>query len=253
MIGTVTSLVPSPRPHPDDLDDLRARTTALEEALAERLADATRVRAALDAFRIRYRHQVGLLHDQLDELEIALAELELGELSKRIDASAGDDAAAESTVTTTPESAPKLTSDAVRKLFRDVAKAIHPDLAHDADARDRRHSLMIEANRAYARGDEDQLRAILDAWQRSPDAVHGTDLEAMRQRLERRIAQIGEHLQALSAEIGAMQNSSLWKLKVMVDDEAAKGNDLISDMVRRLRRDILVATNRLEAMRGAGT
>jgi hypothetical protein len=34
----------------------------------------------------------------------------------------------------------------------------------------------------------------------------------------------------------------------MVDDEAAKGKNLIQDMVRRLKRDILVATNRLDAL-----
>jgi len=42
---------------------------------------------------------------------------------------------------------------------------------------------------------------------------------------------------------------SLWKLKAMADEEAAKGQDLITDMVRRLTRDILVATNRLDALR----
>ena len=63
-------------------------------------------------------------------------------------------------------------------------------------ARDRRHSLMIEANRAYAVGDEEQLRAILQAWERSPEAVQGTDPEAMRLRLVRRIAQIEEQLEA---------------------------------------------------------
>ena len=49
-----------------------------------------------------------------------------------------------------------------------------------------------------------------------------------------------------------MQESSLWKLKAMVDEEAAKGKDLIKDMVRRLKRDILVATNRLDALRPPG-
>jgi len=42
----------------------------------------------------------------------------------------------------------------------------------------------------------------------------------------------------------------LWKLKSMVDEEAANGKDLIRDMVRRLKRDILVASNRLDALRG---
>ena len=63
------------------------------------------------------------------------------------------------------DTAPRLTTDAVRRLFRDVAKVIHPDLAHDPEARDRRHALMIEANRAYALGDEERLRWILQAWE----------------------------------------------------------------------------------------
>ena len=109
---------------------------------------------------------------------------------------------------------------------------------------------MIEANRAYALGDEEQLRAILQAWERSPEAVTGTDLEATRLRLQRRIAQIKEQLALAEAELSSLKDSSLWQLKAMVDEEGAKGKDLIQDMVRRLKRDILVATNRLDALRG---
>jgi hypothetical protein len=92
-----------------------------------------------------------------------------------------------------------------------VAKAIHPDLARHEDTRDRRHALMIEANRAYAMGDEERLRLILQAWERSPEAVQGNDPEAMRLRLVRRIAQIEEQLIVLAAELNALQQSSLWK------------------------------------------
>jgi len=108
---------------------------------------------------------------------------------------------------------------------------------------------MIEANRAYALGDEEQLRSILEAWERSPDAVKGTDAEAMRLRFIRRIAQIEEQLEMLAADQAAVQDSPMWQLKAMVDEEAAKGKDLVADMVRRLKRDILVATNRLDALR----
>ena len=58
---------------------------------------------------------------------------------------------------------------------------------------------MVEANRAYALGDEEQLRLILQAWERSPEAVQGSDPEAMRLRLVRRIAQIEEQLDMLAA------------------------------------------------------
>lgn len=108
---------------------------------------------------------------------------------------------------------------------------------------------MIEANRAYASGDEEQLRFILDAWERSPEAVQGNDADAMRLRLVRRVAQIEDQLETLALDLAALKESSLGKLQAMVDDAAATGKDLVRDMVGRLKRDILIATNRLDAIR----
>ena len=165
----------------------------LESVLAERTAEVDATRSGLEAFRLRYRQEVGLLHDQLDALELAIAEAELGELSKKLE-DAGP--AAQSPAGERPDAPARSASDTIRKLFRDVAKTIHPDLARDQAARDRRHALMIEANKAYALGDEEQLRWILDTWERSPEAVQGSDPDATRLRLERRIAQIEEQLDA---------------------------------------------------------
>ncbi len=108
---------------------------------------------------------------------------------------------------------------------------------------------MIEANRAYALGDEEQLRWILDTWERSPEAVQGSDPDATRLRLERRIAQIEEQLALLASDLAAMKTTPLWELKAMVDEAAIRGKDIVRDMVRRLTRDIMAATNRLDAMR----
>lgn len=242
----MTTLVRTDRPHDQDLESLRARAAELEAAHEARRAEVTAVEADLGSFKIRYRTEVGLLHEELDRLEVALAEAELGELRKRTDIPDTPSSAVDPERIEAPA---RLTSDTVRKLFRDVAKAIHPDLANDDLARDRRHSLMIEANRAYALGDEEQLRLILQAWERSPEAVQGSDAEAMRSRLLRRIAQIEEHLVTLEAALTELKASPMFQLKMMIDDEAAKGKDLVKDMVRRLKRDILVATNRLDALR----
>jgi hypothetical protein len=148
-----------------------------------------------------------------------------------------------------PEAPSRYASDAVRRLFRDVAKAIHPDLAMDELARDRRHTLMIEANRAYAQGDEERLRFILQAWQNSPEAVRGDDAEATRERLIRRVAQVEDQIHACDRELAELTALPLWQLKVMVDEAAARGKDLVADQVRRLKRDIVAARNRLDAMR----
>lgn len=243
----MTSLVRPDQPQEQDAESLRARLTELDAALGERAAEVERATSELAAFRIRYRQEVGLLHEELDELERALDEATRTETS---DAGPGEGAeAAGPSPDPMPEPPPRYTSDAARKLFRDVAKAVHPDLARDGLARDRRHALMIEANRAYALGDEERLRWILQAWERSPEAVQGTDPGAAKLRLVRRIAQIEEQLRAHAEHLAALQDSSLWKLKAMVDEAAAQGRDLVGDMVGRLKRDIMVARNRLDAVR----
>jgi hypothetical protein len=243
----VSTLVRADQRDDDSLEGLGSRAAELDAMLAQRTADVDATRAGLEAFRLRYRQEVGLLHDQLDALELAIAEAELGELSKKLE-DAGP--VAEAAAATRPDAPPRFTSDAVRKLFRDVAKTIHPDLARDQAARDRRHALMIEANKAYALGDEEQLRWILDTWERSPESVQGSDTDATRLRLERRIAQIEEQLELLASDLAAMKATPLWELKAMVDEAAIRGKDIVRDMVQRLKRDIMAATNRLDAMRG---
>jgi hypothetical protein len=243
----VTTLV-RPDPPDDDIDQLRARVAELETSLEARSAETDRLARELDIFAALYRQKVGTLHEQLDQLELDIAEAELGELSKRVAEGGTRQSPAESSSAAGPAT-PRFTSDAVRKLFREVAKAIHPDLAGDEHTRDRRHALMIEANKAYALRDVEELGRILEAWERSPEAVQGTDPAAMRLRLERRLAQISEQMETHTRDLDALHASQLYELKMMSDDATTRGRDLVGEMVTRLKRDIMAATNRLEAMR----
>ena len=244
IIWEVT-LVRCPQPQDDEIDGLRVRLTELEAVLDERTAGIARVKSDLAAFRIRYRQDVGVLHEELDELERAIAEAELGELSRRVENGSSEPSPPAGPQ---PEPPPRYTSDTVRRLFRDVAKTIHPDLARDEATRDKRHTLMAEANRAYALGDEDRLRWVLQAWERSPEAVQDADPDAIRLRLARRIEQIEEELNVYARDMAALEDSPLWQLKAMVDEAAARGRDLVADTVRRLKRDIMVARNRFDAI-----
>jgi len=252
----VTALVPSGEPT-GDTGELRARVAERETVLAERAAEADRLDADLTAFAALYRHHVGTLHEQLDQLHLDIAEAELRILSSRVDDETErvDETRRGRPAPALPvpdaAAAPRFTSDVVRKLFRDVARAIHPDLARDEQARTRRHILMAAANQAYALGDADELRRILESWERSPDEVQGIDEAAMRLRFERRLAQIDELMAMYARDQAELERTPLYQLKVQVDEAAARGRDLIADMVVRLKRDIMAATNRLDAMRFA--
>lgn len=242
----VSTLARSEQPE-ESLESLRSRLADLEGELDRRDAEITRTKTDLGAFRITYRREVGQLHEELEALQDAIAEAELGEFAKRL----VDEGAADTASRAAPhaDSPPRFSSDAVRKLFRDVAKTIHPDLARDEEARDRRHRLMVEANRAYALGDEERLRSILQAWENSPEAVQGSGSGAIRERLLRRIAQIEDQLIVCARELDELTASPLWELKVMVDEAASRGKDVIAEQVRRLKRDIMIARNRLDAIR----
>ena len=244
----MTLLVRSGQPRDDDIDALRSRAAELDAILGERAAEITRAQSDLAAFGIRYRQDVGLLHEELDELERAIAEAELGELSKLVESESGAGGQTSPPAGPRPTRRPDSRPTRFAACFAKSRRPSIPTSARDDLARDQRHTLMVEANRAYALGDEERLRWILGAWERSPEAVQGDDPEATRLRLVRRIAQIEEQLTACASDLAAMQDSPLWKLKAMVDDASARGKDLVADMVRRLKRDIMAARNRLDAM-----
>jgi hypothetical protein len=243
----VFSLVRSRPPDDRDLRDLRARVSERGAHLDARVARLTQCESELDAFKIRYRHEVGRRHEELDELDLEIAELELAELTRQLGTERPDRPSPPAEARGEP--APRFTTDAVRKLFRDVAKAVHPDLAESEHARQRRHALMIEANRAYALGDERGLRAILHAWESSAATLPASDADAVRLQLLRQLARIEDQLEACDSDLAELESSALWKVKLMSDEAAARGRDFIGEMVRALTRDIMVARNRRDAMR----
>ena len=64
-----------------------------------------------------------------------------------------------------------------------------------------------------------------------------TEMDALHERFSESAPHLAE-----------LEESPLWKLKVMVDEAAARGKDLVADTVRRLKRDVMAARNRLDAM-----
>lgn len=243
---------PSPSLARTPPDARRVRLDELEARLREREQALDALKIELQALQTRYLSDIGGLYTELAGLEAEVAEIEirrgLRPPPEALDDLLDDDSRAESATTGGCGNRSAPSSD-LKRVFRDLARTIHPDLAMDEPARYRRHSLMAEANRAYAERDEDRLRLILHAWQRSPDAVLGDDPEANSQRIDRRIVEIDERLIAVEAEFADLRGSAIFRLKGKIDGARAQGWDLFAEMIQQVRRDIGRTQARLVALR----
>jgi predicted nucleic acid-binding Zn-ribbon protein len=229
------------------------RLDELEATLADREAALEAFKAELRELQDAYLDKMGAWQAQLAELDAAVAEAEIAaglrpatERGEDDDDETGQDADP-SPALRACASRPAPTAD-LRRIFRDVAKAIHPDLGPNDPSRYRRHSLMAEANRAYANRDEDRLRLILRAWERSADVLPEDGADALA-RVGRRIAEIDARLVAIEMEFGELKRSAIWQLKIKIDEARARGWDLFAEMVMHIKREISRANARLAVLR----
>lgn len=235
-------LAPSPA-HANLAETLRGR----ERDLAAREAELASFLAELRALRARYLEDVGIHYARLIPLEEAIAaeEVRLGMRLASIDA---EDAANADPLDPSCDSragAP----DGLKKMFRNVAKALHPDLAMDEPAKNRRESLMAEANRAYADRDAERLQLILRQWEESPEAVDANHPYGERLRAERRLAQIDQRLIQIDAEMIDLRESAVNRLKISMEESAKFGRDLLKQMRDTVEREIAAAAKRLDKLR----
>ena len=141
--------------------------------------------------------------------------------------------------------------DDAKRLFRQLARLIHPDLAGDPKERERRTNLMVAANDAYEQGDLAALERMLEDWHASPEAVTGSGAAAELERTLRRIAQVEAGMQLIDEELAELDASAMGWLRRRVEKAAGEGWDLLAHMVRELDRQIGEA--QLELDRRAAT
>jgi hypothetical protein len=231
----------------------------LEEVaiLARRVEERERhllsVKTQLQQLQVRYLSELGALYAELNGLDEELAQAEIKAGLRVPDESELDEPEGPATSESTGCSSTSAPSSALKAMFRDIARAVHPDAAptshSDERTRYRRHSLMAEANRAYAERDEDRLRLILRAWKLDEDAAMCADPEAERARLHRRAAALTERLAALDADFDDLRSSAIARLSSRIDEARAQGWDLFAEMVRQIKREIDAARIKLMRLR----
>ncbi|MGH7792730.1 MAG: molecular chaperone DnaJ [Thermodesulfobacteriota bacterium] len=209
--------------------------------------DLATVQAELHAFENRYLRIVGVRYAELDDLEAQIAEglaslnlkdRKAQEQAAEARAQAKESAEAIGNIKEQEEPIKFKPSENLKKLYWEVAKRIHPDLATDEDERIRRQQLMAEANHAYEEGDEERLRSILREWESSPESVKGDGPGAELVRVIRKIAQVEERLRNIEIEINQLKESDLYRLETKVGEAEKEGRDLLAEMAEQLEEQI---------------
>jgi hypothetical protein len=253
MSGAPGALEWHPGPGAEELVRRRAQLQVLSAQLLERERGLATSRSELHAFETTYRKALGSRYARLDELAELLDEtaepvVDDAEPGPEEDGPAGrypgqglpggqNWAWGEREPDKEPERRVVVDEEA-RRLFRQLARLIHPDLAGDPQERERRTNLMVAANDAYEQGDVAALERLLQDWHASPEAVTGRGAAAELERTLRRIAQVEAGMRRIDEELAELEASAMGWLRRRVEKAAREGWDLLAHMVRELDRQI---------------
>ncbi len=249
-----------PKPEDRELEKKREELAAIEPQVAERELQLATLRAGLLSFQKRYESAVTERYAELDELRAKIAEAESHHPSPAAEPASPKPEAPrdrrgngspsrprpQAIKTKKADPPPQFNpTEVLKRLYRDVAKIMHPDFADGDTERAHRHAFMVRANEAYESGSEQQLLKVLHEWESSPEAVKGEGSAAELIRTIRMISRCEDRLVAISEEIAKLQGSGFFGLKTMAEEAETLEHDLLSEMTERLDNEIAAARERL--------
>lgn len=232
-------------------DHLRAELEKAQRELAAAEAELGAEQAAVNAFRMHARLMLDDLADAiaalLAEKQSLLTRLELDrQQAEDLENPLGPDAEANPPVDEPEEllmpSATPRDKAAEKRLYRELARRFHPDLADGAAELAYRTSVMTAVNAAYTAGDIHALYDLAGELEpgelRELDGIETRELRQLRERLlqcRRRRRKVARQLQALRED----KTARLWRKARELDEPNG-------DWWSAVRRDLEAARARLE-------
>lgn len=241
-------------PEEKELEKKRAELARLETDLLELELEISTLQAELIHFQARYLKVVGSGLAALDKLRAEVAE---AETHLRPENGAAWETVAEARAKTQDfrqavdgarlvATAEKCTpSEDLKKLYREIARRIHPDLAEEEKDRARRGDLMAEVNAAYERGDNGRLEEILRTWETRPEAVKGKGPAAELVRVIRKIANTEARIRTIRLQLQRLKDSDFYRLKTEVVKAEKNGHHVLDEMANMIGREIAQEQERL--------
>jgi hypothetical protein len=130
----------------------------------------------------------------------------------------------------------------LKRLFREAAKRMHPDLAPDPEARGHAEAFMKRLNDAYRAGDGEAIADLIRQWASSPYGGSAEPGEAPAPR----VAGLQAAVRRAQERLDAVRTSELATLMEETMAAAAAGRDHLAELRARAEAALTAARTRLE-------
>ncbi|MGW2565611.1 J domain-containing protein [Streptomyces sp. NPDC001537] len=246
----------APRPE----ERLERAVRAAEQALIEYEIAVETFRVEVENFSRLHHQKLGPMYARLDELDAEIAEARAARTGDPEDRRKADEARARvlpmpgveelfhgwmdgeglfpeavAMLTDQPVRPPQRVrpSDEARKLYRELARKAHPDLAQDDTERARREEFITRVNAAYARGDETLLRELAEEWAKGPAPQERGPSRA--EELYARLEWLAQRKELLSLVAKELEESAIGAMLRLAPDDPDR---LLEEIAEKLLADV---------------
>ena len=253
----------------EKVNRLRSQLELVHQQLVDAEADLADQKADIQAFEFEFAAHVGQLLDQLAAIEAQVNQY-LERIQKMRDETRfgtgyeSVDRQFERTWRTVPKQEkvvqptkpPPTPNEAqIKKLYRRLARAFHPDMAQDDADRAYRTEMMSTINDAYAARSMAELMAIerelanRQAANNEPDPRDALSDADMITALQNEIKRCRRRLQQIELEIQTMHNQPMVELALEMKLAKREGRNLLDEMAVELERKIARKSVELDMLR----
>lgn len=254
-------------PAPEDAGAGGASTGRLAQAVEAAEQALIEFEIAVETFRVevenfsRLHHQrLGPMYARLDELDVQIAEAiaartgdpedvrkarearasvlpmpDVEELFHGWMGSEGLYPEAEAMLNEQPVRPPQKVrpSEEARRVYRDLVRKAHPDLARDEAERDRRDAFIMRVNAAYGAGDEAALRELAREWEAGPAPREQRTGES--EELYARLEWLAERKEMLAVIAAELEDSAIGAMIKMAPEDP---DALLEEIAEKLLADV---------------
>ncbi|CAL9514054.1 hypothetical protein [Streptomyces sp. NPDC090994] len=135
-------------------------------------------------------------------------------------------------------------SEEARKLYRELARRAHPDLAQEEGERARREEFITRVNAAYARGDAAELRRLAEEWDAGPKEERGP---SPAEELYARLEWLAERKELLTRVANELEQSAIGGMLRLAPDDPDK---LLEEIAEQLTAQVAEREAELAALLG---